>query len=63
MGRDVVNTMAYVLVVGAYIPAMCDEMIMVKEQGTIYLAGPPLVKAATGEEVGSAQSSHQHRRY
>ncbi|KAF4651974.1 hypothetical protein FOL46_009970, partial [Perkinsus olseni] len=37
---------------GAYIPAMCDEMIMVKEQGTIYLAGPPLVKAATGEEVG-----------
>ncbi|KAF4664090.1 hypothetical protein FOL47_005295 [Perkinsus chesapeaki] len=37
---------------GAYIPAMCDEMIMVKEQGTIYLAGPPLVKAATGEDVG-----------
>lgn len=36
---------------GAYIPAMCDESVIVKEQGTIFLAGPPLVKAATGEEV------------
>ena len=36
---------------GAYIPAMADESIIVKEQGTIFLAGPPLVKAATGEEV------------
>src|SRR5574339_90888 len=36
---------------GAYVPAMCDEAIIVKEQGTIYLAGPPLVKAATGEVV------------
>jgi len=36
---------------GAYIPAMSDETIMVKNQGTIYLAGPPLVKAATGEEI------------
>lgn len=36
---------------GAYIPAMSDESIIVKEQGTIFLAGPPLVKAATGEEV------------
>ncbi len=36
---------------GAYIPAMSDETIMVKNLGTIYLAGPPLVKAATGEEV------------
>ena len=36
---------------GAYVPAMCDETIIVKEQGTIYLAGPPLVKAAIGEEV------------
>ena len=36
---------------GAYIPAMCDETIIVKENGTIFLAGPPLVKAATGEEV------------
>jgi 3-methylcrotonyl-CoA carboxylase beta subunit len=38
---------------GAYIPAMCDESIIVKEQGTIFLAGPPLVKAATGEEVSA----------
>ena len=36
---------------GAYIPAMADESIIVKEQGTIFLAGPPLVKAATGEVV------------
>ena len=36
---------------GAYIPAMADESIMVSEQATIFLAGPPLVKAATGEVV------------
>ena len=36
---------------GAYVPAMCDESIIVREQGTIFLGGPPLVKAATGEEV------------
>lgn len=36
---------------GAYIPAMADETIIVKQQGTIFLAGPPLVKAATGEVV------------
>ena len=36
---------------GAYIPAMSDETIIVKDNGTIFLAGPPLVKAATGEEV------------
>lgn len=36
---------------GAYIPAMADECIMVREQATIFLAGPPLVKAATGEVV------------
>ncbi|MEY1661884.1 carboxyl transferase domain-containing protein [Isoalcanivorax beigongshangi] len=36
---------------GAYVPAMADETIMVKNQGTIFLAGPPLVKAATGEDV------------
>ncbi len=36
---------------GAYIPAMSDESIIVKDQGTIFLAGPPLVKAATGEVV------------
>ena len=36
---------------GAYVPAMSDEAIIVKEQGTIFLGGPPLVKAATGEVV------------
>jgi len=36
---------------GAYVPAMCDESIIVKEQGTIFLGGPPLVRAATGEVV------------
>jgi 3-methylcrotonyl-CoA carboxylase beta subunit len=36
---------------GAYVPAMSDETVIVREQGTIFLAGPPLVKAATGEEV------------
>ncbi|XP_018332924.1 probable methylcrotonoyl-CoA carboxylase beta chain, mitochondrial [Agrilus planipennis] len=36
---------------GAYVPAMADESIIVKQQGTIFLAGPPLVKAATGEEI------------
>jgi len=45
---------------GAYVPAMADESIIVKEQGTIFLAGPPLVKAATGEivtaeELGGAE--------
>ncbi len=38
---------------GAYVPAMSDESIIVKEQGPIFLAGPPLVKAATGEEVSA----------
>ncbi len=36
---------------GAYVPAMSDQVIMVKEQGTIFLGGPPLVKAATGEII------------
>ncbi|MEX2550017.1 MAG: carboxyl transferase domain-containing protein [Nitriliruptoraceae bacterium] len=36
---------------GAYVPAMSDESIIVRDQGTIFLGGPPLVKAATGEEV------------
>ena len=36
---------------GAYIPAMSDEVVMVRRQGTIFLGGPPLVRAATGEEV------------
>ncbi len=38
---------------GAYVPAMSDEAIIVKGEGTIFLAGPPLVKAATGEEVSA----------
>ncbi|WP_339632003.1 carboxyl transferase domain-containing protein [uncultured Sneathiella sp.] len=38
---------------GAYVPAMCDESIIVRNQGTIFLAGPPLVKAATGEVVSA----------
>jgi 3-methylcrotonyl-CoA carboxylase beta subunit len=38
---------------GAYVPAMADETIIVKEQGTIFLGGPPLVKAATGEIVSA----------
>ena len=36
---------------GAYVPAMSDETVIVKDQGTIFLGGPPLVKAATGEVV------------
>ncbi len=45
---------------GAYVPAMCDEAIIVKGEGTIFLGGPPLVKAATGEivspeELGGAE--------
>ncbi len=40
---------------GAYVPAMSDEAIIVKEQGTIFLGGPPLVKAATGEEVSAEE--------
>jgi len=38
---------------GAYIPAMADETVIVRDNGTIFLAGPPLVKAATGEEVSA----------
>jgi len=38
---------------GAYVPAMSDETIIVRNQGTIFLGGPPLVKAATGEEVSA----------
>ena len=40
---------------GAYVPAMSDEVIIVKEEGTIFLGGPPLVKAATGEEVSAEE--------
>jgi 3-methylcrotonyl-CoA carboxylase beta subunit len=38
---------------GAYVPAMSDESVIVRNQGTIFLAGPPLVKAATGEEISA----------
>ena len=38
---------------GAYVPAMSDESVIVRSQGTIFLAGPPLVKAATGEEISA----------
>ncbi|MBL8709979.1 MAG: methylcrotonoyl-CoA carboxylase [Rhodospirillaceae bacterium] len=40
---------------GAYVPAMADESIIVRNQGTIFLGGPPLVKAATGEEVSAEE--------
>ena len=40
---------------GAYLPAMADESIIVREQGTIFLGGPPLVKAATGEVVSAEE--------
>ena len=40
---------------GAYVPAMADESIIVREQGTIFLAGPPLVAAATGEKIGAEE--------
>ena len=40
---------------GAYVPAMCDENIIVRDQGTIFLGGPPLVRAATGEEVSAEE--------
>jgi len=49
---------------GAYVPAMSDETIIVRNQGTIFLGGPPLVKAATGEEVDaeSLGGGHVHAR-
>ena len=40
---------------GAYVPAMADESVIVRGQGTIFLAGPPLVKAATGEEISAEE--------
>jgi len=45
---------------GAYVPAMSDETIIVKEQGTIFLGGPPLVKAATGEDVTAEELGGGH---
>ena len=44
---------------GAYVPAMADESIIVKNQGTIFLGGPPLVKAATGEVVSAEELSQR----
>src|SRR4030095_9709049 len=40
---------------GAYVPAMSDETVIVRNQGTIFLGGPPLVKAATGEIVSAEE--------
>jgi acetyl-CoA carboxylase carboxyltransferase component len=45
---------------GAYVPAMSDETIIVREQGTIFLGGPPLVKAATGEDVTAEELGGGH---
>ena len=45
---------------GAYVPAMSDETIIVKEQGTIFIGGPPLVKAATGEVVTPEELGGAH---
>ena len=46
---------------GAYVPAMSDETIIVKNQGTIFLGGPPLVKAATGEVVTRRGAGRRRR--
>ena len=50
---------------GAYVPAMSDENVIVKQQGTIFLGGPPLVKAATGEEIPAEElgGADVHCRY
>lgn len=48
---------------GAYVPAMADESVIVRKQGTIFLAGPPLVKAATGEEVISLKDLKKKTTY
>ncbi len=45
---------------GAYIPAMADQSVIVKDTGTIFLAGPPLVKAATGEDVTAEELGGAH---
>jgi 3-methylcrotonyl-CoA carboxylase beta subunit len=49
---------------GAYVPAMSDESVIVRGQGTIFLAGPPLVKAATGEIISAEElgGAHTHGR-
>lgn len=40
---------------GAYVPSMCDEVVIVEKLGSLYLGGPPLVKAATGEDLTSEE--------
>jgi 3-methylcrotonyl-CoA carboxylase beta subunit len=45
--------MSLCIIGGAYVPAMADENVIIRNQGTIFLAGPPLVKASTGEEVSA----------
>ena len=59
MSRDGIPQLAVVLgsctAGGAYVPAMADETIIVRGNGTIFLGGPPLVKAATGEEVSAEE--------
>ena len=40
---------------GAYVPVMSDESVIVKDNGTIFLGGPPLVKEATGEEISAEE--------
>ena len=49
---------------GAYIPTMADEAVMVSGIGSLFLAGPPLVRAATGENVSAEQlgGAHLHAR-
>ena len=52
---QIAAVMGYCTAGGAYVPAMCDESIIVRKQGTIFLGGPPLVKAATGETVSAEE--------
>ena len=53
--RQIAVVMGMCTAGGAYVPAMCDENIIVRGQGTIYLAGPPLVKAAIGEDTSAEE--------
>jgi 3-methylcrotonyl-CoA carboxylase beta subunit len=54
-GAQVAVVMGSCTAGGAYVPAMCDETVIVRGTGTIFLGGPPLVKAATGEEVSAEE--------
>jgi acetyl-CoA carboxylase carboxyltransferase component len=53
--RQIAIVMGMCTAGGAYVPAMCDENVIVRGNGTIYLAGPPLVKAAIGEDVDTEE--------